>query len=35
MGNQGIRKSGWRIPGVRISEKIKEQKIVKPDTLII
>jgi hypothetical protein len=34
MGNQGTRESGCRIPGIRISGKIKDQKIIKPDTLI-
>jgi hypothetical protein len=24
MGDQGTRKSGWRIPGIRISGKVKE-----------
>jgi len=33
-GNQGIRKSGCRIPGIRISGKVKNYRIIKPDTLI-
>jgi hypothetical protein len=34
MGDQGTRKSEWRITGIRISGKTKELKIIKPDTLI-
>jgi hypothetical protein len=34
MGNQGTRKSGWRIPGIRISGKVRELMIIKADTLI-
>jgi hypothetical protein len=34
MGDQGTRKSGWRVPDIRISGKVKGQMIVMPDTLI-
>jgi hypothetical protein len=28
IGNQGIRKSGCRIPGIRVSGKVKEQRLL-------
>jgi hypothetical protein len=34
MGDQGTRKSGWRIPGIRISGKVEEGMNIIPDTLI-
>jgi hypothetical protein len=34
MGHQGTRKSGCRIPGIRISGKVKDEGFIKPDTLI-
>jgi hypothetical protein len=34
MGHQGTRKSGRRIPGIRRSGKVKDEELVKPDTLI-
>jgi len=34
MGNHDTRKSGGRIAGTRVSGKVKDLKIVKPDTLI-
>jgi hypothetical protein len=32
--HQSTRKSGGRIPGIRISGKVKEREMMKPDTLI-
>jgi hypothetical protein len=34
MANQGTRESGCRIPGIRISGKVKKGKMIEPDTLI-
>jgi hypothetical protein len=34
MGDQGTRKSGCRIPAIRISGKVEYDEIMNPDTLI-